>query len=210
MVTAVGAWDSMRAARVAPFYNMEVWDATGPGAIHFDNGTEKLQPGEEGTELGYMIENRVMQAALHHRLRSMENVTMFCPSSVKSMQLGQQEEDWVAVKLEGDKELRTRLVVGADGGNSLVRQAGNIPTSGWAYNQKAVVAVVEHKEANTTAWQRFLPYGPLAVLPVCIFCVVCVHYTGRCSISSVILCGAQHRVEQINWQPFRKINSSKS
>jgi 2-polyprenyl-6-methoxyphenol hydroxylase-like FAD-dependent oxidoreductase len=58
--------------------------------------------------------------------------------------------------------------VGADGGNSIVRQVFNIPTYGWEYRQKGIVATVQVDETlpNDAAWQRFLPTGPLALLPV--------------------------------------------
>jgi 2-polyprenyl-6-methoxyphenol hydroxylase-like FAD-dependent oxidoreductase len=56
--------------------------------------------------------------------------------------------------------------VGADGAASQVRNFAGIPTVGWDYNQKGIVATVEHDSPNTTAWQRFLPSGPIALLPV--------------------------------------------
>jgi len=63
--------------------------------------------------------------------------------------------------------LRARLLVGADGARSRVREHAGIRTSGWSYEQKGIVATVRtelpHRE---TAWQRFLPTGPLALLPL--------------------------------------------
>eukprot|EP00798_Chlamydomonas_sp_ICE-L_P025340 gene25340-10999_t len=62
--------------------------------------------------------------------------------------------------------VNARLVVAADGANSKVRQMAGLRTYGWEYNQRAVVATVQTEGMNTTAWQRFLPSGPLALLPV--------------------------------------------
>jgi 2-polyprenyl-6-methoxyphenol hydroxylase-like FAD-dependent oxidoreductase len=61
--------------------------------------------------------------------------------------------------------------IGADGYNSPVRTYSSIGTFGWAYNANGVVASVRVAEENrgdgmTTAWQRFLPQGPIAFLPV--------------------------------------------
>jgi 2-polyprenyl-6-methoxyphenol hydroxylase-like FAD-dependent oxidoreductase len=70
------------------------------------------------------------------------------------------------VVLADGRTLRTRLLVGADGATSRVRDAARIGTWGWDYDQRGVVATIVTPEANDTAWQRFLPNGPVAVLPV--------------------------------------------
>ncbi len=140
--------------------DIEVWDATGPGHIHFDN---------QNAELGYIIENRVIQSSLAERLSSFSTISLFSPSSVKSIEQNLEDEhadDWVTITTNDGHVIKTRLLVGADGGNSIVRNAMNIPANGWSYNQRGVVCTVEHAEPNTTAWQRFLPFGPVALLPV--------------------------------------------
>uniref|UniRef100_A0A6S8MSN8 Ubiquinone biosynthesis monooxygenase COQ6, mitochondrial n=1 Tax=Dunaliella tertiolecta TaxID=3047 RepID=A0A6S8MSN8_DUNTE len=71
------------------------------------------------------------------------------------------------IVFEDDTELKARLVVAADGGASQIRQLAGFRTFGWKYNQRAVVATVQLEGGPTsTAWQRFLPTGPLALLPV--------------------------------------------
>lgn len=71
-----------------------------------------------------------------------------------------------SVTLDDGRVIRARLLVAADGAMSAVRGAAGIATWGWGYDQTAVVATVRTEEAHTTAWQRFLPHGPVAVLPV--------------------------------------------
>lgn len=66
---------------------------------------------------------------------------------------------------EGSK-LQCRLVVAADGARSRIRELAGFRTMGWSYNQRGLVATVATAEPNDTAWQRFLPTGPLALLPV--------------------------------------------
>eukprot|EP00850_Spirogloea_muscicola_P023531 SM000364S13666 [mRNA] locus=s364:25209:37138:- [translate_table: standard] len=56
--------------------------------------------------------------------------------------------------------------VGADGGRSKVRQMAGLKTTGWEYGQRAVISTVEVDRPHATAWQRFLPTGPLALLPL--------------------------------------------
>lgn len=163
---AVGAWDSMTAWRVSPFRDMRVWDATGFGQIHFDSASigEPL--------LGWIIENRVIQFALLERARQLPAVDLLCPAALETAQPAG-ETTW-RVRLQDGRAFTTRLLVGADGAQSKVRQLADIDTGGWGYDQKAVVANVRTAEPHReTAWQRFLPTGPLAFLPL---------HDGRCSI----------------------------
>jgi len=71
----------------------------------------------------------------------------------------------VVVTLADGRILKTRLLIGADGDKSIVKKAANISSWGWNYNRKGVVATVTCSQ-HTTAWQRFLPEGPLALLPL--------------------------------------------
>lgn len=156
---AVGAWSGMTAWRVSPFRDMRVWDARGFGEIHFDSA----EIGEP--LLGWIIENRIMQFALLERAQQLPAVEVWCPLALDSAQpLG--EYGW-QVRLTDGRELTTRLLVGADGAQSKVRHLAEISTSGWEYDQKAVVANIRTAEPHQeTAWQRFLPSGPLAFLPL--------------------------------------------
>ncbi len=58
------------------------------------------------------------------------------------------------------------MQVGADGGKSRVRELAGFKTTGWNYSQNAIICTVEHSVENRCAWQRFLPAGPIALLPV--------------------------------------------
>lgn len=163
---AVGAWDGMTAWRVSPFRDMRVWDATGFGSIHFDSADigEPL--------LGWIIENRVIQQALLERARQFPTVDLLCPTALETAH-PLEDGSW-RVGLNDGREFTTRLLVGADGAQSKVRQLAGIETGGWGYDQHAVVANVRtEKPHQETAWQRFTPSGPLAFLPLS---------DGRCSI----------------------------
>lgn len=163
---AVGAWSGMTAWRVSPFRDMRVWDAGGFGQIHFDSATigEPL--------LGWIIENRVIQYALLERARQLPAVDLLCPAALETA-WSEDVGGW-RVRLTDGREFTTRLLVGADGAQSKVRELAEIDTRGWSYHQKALVANVRTAEPHQeTAWQRFLPTGPLAFLPL---------HDGRCSI----------------------------
>lgn len=155
---AIGVWEAIESSRVSPFREMEVWDATGPGHIHFDSADvgEPL--------LGWIIENGVIQTALWKQVSTLTNVDLLCPAILDSADF---EGCGIRAHLEDGRELSTRLLVGADGADSRVRQVAGIATDGWGYGQHSVVATVgtEHSHRET-AWQRFLPTGPLAFLPL--------------------------------------------
>ncbi len=159
------AWPRMRARRVSPYQEMFVWDAGGNGSIRF-TAADLGEP-----DLGHIIENRVIQAALWEGLDDVANVERICPASLAAMQL---HDDHAEVRLDDGRSLRVGLVVGADGANSKVLELAGISVAGWLYDQHALVANVRTELPHRdTAWQRFLPDGPLAFLPV---------NDGRCSL----------------------------
>lgn len=162
---ALGAWEGMVSRGVSPFREMHVWDAGGRGAIHFDS----TAIGED--TLGHIVEQRVIQAALHERLRELPTVELVCPAELDAIE---HMPGAVTAVLADGRRLLAPLLVGADGVQSPVREMAGIATEVHEYLQRALVAPVatEHWHRET-AWQRFLPGGPLAFLPL---------RDGRCSI----------------------------
>ena len=158
----LGVWETMRAHRVSPYSEMFVWDATGDGSIHFDCA----EIGEPN--LGHIIENRVINRALFQQAEQFDNIDILCPATPERLSLNEHDSQLGAqLVLDNGIILETELIVGADGGNSWVRQQAGIEVDTRIYNQHAVVTTVKtslpHQE---TAWQRFLPNGPLAFLPL--------------------------------------------
>lgn len=156
--SAIAAWQGMVERRVTSYGEMHVWDAGGDGAIHFD-AAEVGQP-----SLGYIVENRVIQAALLARVKQFDNIELICPLR---WQRWRDESERLCITLDDGRELRTRLLVGADGARSAVRERAGIETKGWGYDQHALMAIVKTEKPHLhTCWQRFLPDGPLAFLPL--------------------------------------------
>ncbi|QLG70182.1 hypothetical protein HG535_0A01210 [Zygotorulaspora mrakii] len=77
-------------------------------------------------------------------------------------------KSWPLVTLDNGEVYKTRLLVGADGFNSPVRKFSRIPSRGWSYNAFGVVATMklEYPPYKIRGWQRFLPTGPIAHLPL--------------------------------------------
>lgn len=172
----VGAWPAML-PKAGPFRAMHVWDAGGNGDIHFSSA----DLGEP--YLGHILESRVIEQALLGVLADLPTVQHFCPVTVTAFH---QQQDGQQVELEDGRTLQAGLLVGADGKNSKVRDHAGIQVRISEYGQQALVAVVSTERPHEeTAWQRFLPTGPLAFLPL---------IDGRCSI---VWSASSERAEQL-------------
>jgi 2-octaprenylphenol hydroxylase len=161
----LGVWDAIRDARAAPYRHMHVWDSGSGAAIHFDAADR----GE--SELGWIVENRLIQHRLWSALQAEPTITLRCPARVVATE---DEGEARVLRLDDDGKISARLVVAADGAASPLRHLLDIGTSGHVYDQHALVAHVQTERAHAnTAWQCFLPTGTLALLPLA---------DGRCSI----------------------------
>jgi 2-polyprenylphenol 6-hydroxylase len=164
ILTRLGVWERISDLGASPYREMHVWEGLGHGSIHFDSAAL----GEP--DLGHIVENRVTQLALWERLEQAAEVSLICPATCVDLTLGGD----ASLTLTDGRRLSARLLVAADGRDSWARQAVGIATTGWDYDQHAIVANVTPSRWHAeTAWQRFLPCGPLAFLPL---------LDGRCSI----------------------------
>lgn len=154
----LGAWAAMRGMRVSPYSAMHVWDAGSPGEIHFD-AADLGEP-----DLGHIIENRVMQLALLERLAAHTTATLITGARIEALEVTAAH---ATVTLDDGRRLRARLVVGADGARSHIRDLAGIALDAHPYHQQGVVGVVKTERPHeNTCWQRFLPGGPIAFLPL--------------------------------------------
>ncbi|WGZ93536.1 MAG: 2-octaprenyl-6-methoxyphenyl hydroxylase [Candidatus Thiothrix putei] len=116
--------------------------------------------------LGYVVESRVLGKLLYAELASGE-IAQYVPATVFAVQ---QDADGVTVSIERDgvvESLQTRLLVVSDGVNSKVREMLGIAVTRREYHQTAVIANVTTADPHrSTAYERFTPNGPLALLPL--------------------------------------------
>jgi 2-octaprenylphenol hydroxylase len=152
-----GAWQRMTALRVSPYQHMHVWDSEGTGVIDFDSAQM------DQAELGHIIENDVLTTALQQNLKDCKHVTLLAP-----VQLQEMRRHGVGMELiTSAGSFHAPLLIGADGAHSWLRQQCHIELTQQSYEHKAIVATVTtEKPHQQTAWQRFLPTGPLAFLPL--------------------------------------------
>jgi 2-octaprenyl-6-methoxyphenol hydroxylase len=162
MYRALGAWEAM-APHAQPIREILVTDgATGraasPFSLHFD-AAEVGAP-----ELGAIVENRHIRAALYARAQDQSDLTLIAPAAVKGVTV---EGGSVTAALANGETVRATLAVAADGRVSPLRDAMGFKTIGWSYPQTGIVATVEHeKPHNGVAYEHFLPAGPFAILPM--------------------------------------------
>ncbi|ARJ40763.1 2-octaprenyl-3-methyl-6-methoxy-1,4-benzoquinol hydroxylase [Pantoea alhagi] len=149
-------WPAVQQMRCAPYRKLETWEWQ-TARVQFDAASLGLP------ELGYMVENSVLQLALWQRLQQ-QPVSLFAPAKLSALQ--QHNGGWQLV-LEDGQTLTARLVIGADGANSQVRQLTGIGIQGWNYSQSCMLISVElDHAAGDTTWQHFTPEGPHALLPL--------------------------------------------
>lgn len=153
----VGVWKTIRAARVSPYRKMQVWDSASGASLQFDAA------GEGRAELGWIVESRLLQWMLWQALDAC-GVRRVCPAELRDFAV---RSDRVELELREGDPLSARMLVIADGAKSALRDKAGITTRGRDYGQRAVVAhVATERSHEATAWQRFLPDGPIALLPL--------------------------------------------
>lgn len=162
---SMGVWEKIVSRRHNPYKDMYVWDGLSSGNIYL-NSADLNHP-----SMAYMVENTVIVESCMERARELNtNIQMQFNAKIKDVQLPSTSSELATVHLDDGDVIRTKLVVGADGPNSYIRsKVARIETADYDYKQWAVVATLQMKcpgNVNTTAWQRFLPTGPIALLPM--------------------------------------------
>jgi 2-polyprenylphenol 6-hydroxylase len=185
LLQELDCWAAIRDARACAYRHMQVWDSASGARIGFDAVAEGM------SELGYIVENRLIQHVLWQRLQREPGITLRCPSRVVA---SEDEGDTRSLRLDDDSRIVARLVLAADGAASPLRGLLDIGVGGHVYDQHALVAHVQTERAHEyTAWQRFLPGGTLAFLPLA---------DGRCSIVWSLPVAECARVQALDAQQF--------
>lgn len=164
-------WSSMLNKRSQTYQHMHIWDKAGLGKLDFS--INDLTSFPKNDHLGWIIENKVIRNTLWEKAQADDGISFFTQSRLANITTGESE---VFASFEPTEDrannqpslpLIAKLVVGADGANSWVRKQMDIAMITRDYDHHAIVATVKCTQGHkNTAWQVFLPTGPLAFLPL--------------------------------------------
>ncbi|WP_261816859.1 FAD-dependent oxidoreductase [Vibrio gallicus] len=157
LLTSLQVWTDIESMRIHPYSVLETWELEGFNT-RFDAKDLKLD------NMGYMVENRILQLGLWKQLQQHSNIRLFCPDRIQSLI---QSENKAQINLDSGISLECHLLVGADGANSKVRQLSQIGVTAWDYRQHCMLINVETDSSEQdTTWQWFTPHGPRSFLPL--------------------------------------------
>lgn len=152
----LAVWSAIAQRRVQTYRRMCVWDAASEHALCFTAHQQGYQ------QLGWLVEHSLLATSLWSAFGQTSG-QICCPTHVSDLT---QNDRGVHLRLDDGQRLSARMLVVADGAASPIRQQLAIPIQTRNYHQQAIIAFVAGtKPHQATAWQRFLPTGPLAVLP---------------------------------------------
>ncbi len=162
MLSEIGAWQRLPLSALSPYQQMDVWEKDSFGKISFDNQDPAIKP-LGLAQLGFILENQHIQHALWQQVSEQANVEIKL-DQITHFGIG---ENGVFLSLHSGEMLSAKLVVGADGANSWVRQQSHIPLVSRDYQHTALVCNVKtHEPHQQCARQIFAPDSILAFLPL--------------------------------------------
>ncbi|RPH30500.1 2-octaprenyl-3-methyl-6-methoxy-1,4-benzoquinol hydroxylase [Buttiauxella warmboldiae] len=157
LLKSLGVWDAVRTRRCHAYRQLETWE--------WESARVSFKAQELGLpELGYMVENPVLQLALWQALQAHPNVTLLCPAQIASLH---HDKDRWTLQFADEQTLTVPMVIGADGANSQVRRWAGMGIHAWQYRQSCMLITVQCAQApGDSTWQHFTPSGPHAFLPL--------------------------------------------
>lgn len=191
LLKRLNVWNKIISMRCKAFKKLHVWDACSNACISFspqdfsfniplesfgshDYDTSHVTFNDSDDVMGYVVENNVILRALSDQIDQLcDNVDVKRGTSVTTLVSTNDQSSlsnpWIELNLSGDTKIQTKLLIGADGARSHIREMAGFKTVGWKYEQTGVVATLDLEQGfaeNSVAWQRFIPTGPIAVLPL--------------------------------------------
>ena len=159
LLKTVGVWENL--ARQQPYTGMQVWNKNGYGEINFGQSSEKTLSVEQA--LGSMVEPSILNLAIQQKM--LEDVQDY-RTQVKVSRMERGVGVWI-IHLADGTQLKTKLVIGADGANSFVREQAFIDIDVLDYKQAGISCAIKTAQPHQhMARQIFLETGPLAFLPM--------------------------------------------
>ena len=157
ILTRAGIWDEMLKT-ASPIEDIQILDGDSPLLLQF------LSSEVKDRAFGWIVENAHLRNVLLKQVKSLKSFTHLAPAKISDFSVS---DNQASVTLDTGETLSAKLIIGADGRGSTLRQWMDIPTRQWSYNQRAVICCVAHENPhNQMAIEHFWPEGPFAVLPM--------------------------------------------
>ena len=157
---AMGLWEKLQ-VEIEAIKTIHVSDKGHLGAVRITHAEEKVPA------LGYVVENRVMGKVLMHEVASLSHVDWYCPATIHTLE---QSADQVTVTIKtesGEENLQAKLLVAADGVQSVTRKLAGLEAKREDYHQSAIIANVRTDQLHQgIAYERFTRGEPIAFLPM--------------------------------------------
>lgn len=158
LLEQAGAWRHITQSAIGHYRAMHVWDENGIGEIRFDSANI-CQP-----TMGYIIPYAAIADALQDVMLGSDNIRCLWSAKPKAMS---RQEDGITITTEDNLDYSAKLVIAADGSQSVIRKLAGIHFNKHDYRQSALgCTVVTEQPHQEIARQRFLTHGPLAFLPM--------------------------------------------
>jgi 2-octaprenyl-3-methyl-6-methoxy-1,4-benzoquinol hydroxylase len=162
LLTQLEAWPQLQQWRMCPYKRLGVWESQ---ASYTEFNSDDIRQ----SHLGHIIENRLIQLSLWQQITQHQGVTLFCPATLLNFASSDKEVNLSIVNNENSEkiQIKTKILIAADGANSQVRKLANIGMTGWDYQQSAMLINVEtESQQQDITWQQFFETGPVALLPL--------------------------------------------
>ena len=164
MFNALNIWDGLK-INSEPILDIKI-DAPNDNVnkanslLHFNH----LEMAEDENPMGYILEDRHLRKYLFSQLKSFKNINIMDESCITEYEVN---NGHALSFLSTGEKIKSNLIIGCDGKNSVIANIANINKFGWNYNQTSLVCAIDHeKPHNSCAYQLFKPSGPIAILPL--------------------------------------------
>jgi 2-octaprenyl-3-methyl-6-methoxy-1,4-benzoquinol hydroxylase len=161
LLEQAGVWKDIPENRICAYQGLQTWEA-GSNKLIFDSKELGMKT------LGYIVENRWIQAVLWQALKCLDNVTFYEKRELLTIEhSGNDNHSVVTVTLDDQQVIDAELLIACDGANSATRQLLDIGITAWDYRQHCMLINIKTDcaEKNIT-WQEFRETGPCAFLPL--------------------------------------------
>lgn len=151
-----GIWAQIKDA--CPIEDIRILDGNSPLLLQF------LSDEVEGRAFGWIVLNSDLRAAMEKAVASYASVRVIAPAEISDLQ---KDNDHVRFSAAG-RNYAAKLLIGADGRGSFIREWMDVPVRGRDYKQRAVICTAGHERPHhNRAVEHFWPEGPFAILPMC-------------------------------------------